>query len=87
MNTLAKVLLALVALVIAIKLAGVILALGIIAALPIGLVVLAVCGAAAVLLCIGLALAAGLAPIWVPILVCVGAVSLYRKSHRAPNAV
>jgi hypothetical protein len=86
MNTLVKVLLALVAAVIAIKLAGVILALGILAALPIGVVILALCGSAAVLLCIGLALVAGTAPIWVPLLACLGIVSLYRKSHRTSGA-
>ena len=85
MNTFLKVLLLAALLIVAIKFSPVIF-LGALA----GFFVAAVLGAVGVslvaaLLAVVLALAVALSPIWIPVLVVLGLVSLFRKSERPPT--
>ncbi len=87
MKTFVKVLLLAVLLIVAIKFSPV-LFLGAIA----GLIVAAVLGAVgisliAALLAVVLALALALSPIWIPVLLVLGLISLFRKSERTPPPV
>lgn len=87
MNTFLKVLLLAVLLVVAIKFSPVLF----VAALA-GLIVAALLGAVGItliagLLAVVLALAVALSPIWIPVLVVLGLVSLFRKSERTPPPV
>jgi hypothetical protein len=84
MKTFVKVLLLAVLLIVAIKFSPV-LFIGAIA----GLIVAAVLGAVgisliAALLAVVLALALALSPIWIPVLLVLGLISLFRKSERTP---
>ena len=86
MNTFLKVLLLAALLIVAIKFSPVIF-LGALA----GLIIAAVLGVVgislvAALLAVVLALAVALSPIWIPVLVVLGLVSLFRKSERPPTA-
>lgn len=80
MNTFLKVLLILVAVVVAIKLLPVALALICVLAAGVGLLALIGVSLAAGLLCAGLLLAVALSPIWLPVLALVGLIALIKKS-------
>ncbi|MCX6953485.1 MAG: hypothetical protein NTV51_15150 [Verrucomicrobia bacterium] len=81
MNTFLKVLLILVAVVVAVKLLPIAFVVRCVAAgLLAGLAVLGV-SLAALLLCAALAVAAILSPIWVPVLAIVGIVALCKRSN------
>jgi hypothetical protein len=85
MKTFLKILLVAVLLLVAIKLSPIVF----IAAL-IGLVVAALLGVVGISLLAGLfavcvALAAALAPIWIPVLMIMGAISLYKKLNDQPQ--
>jgi hypothetical protein len=89
MKTFLKILLVAVVLLVAIKLSPIVFA-----AAVIGLLVAAVLGAVGLSLVAGLlavviALAAALSPIWIPVLVVMGAISLFKKSNgrREPPAM
>ena len=87
MKTFLKVLLLAALLVIAIKFSPIIF-LGIIA----GLILAVVLGAVGIsligaLFAVVLALALALSPIWIPVLVVMGLISLFRKSERTPPVV
>ena len=87
MNTVLKVLLMAALLIVAIKFSPVIFV-GVIA----GLIVAAVLGAVgislvAALFAVMLAVAVALSPIWIPVLVVLGLISLFRKHERPPPAV
>ncbi|SDR93391.1 hypothetical protein [Opitutus sp. GAS368] len=87
MKTFLKVLLLAVLLIIAIKFSPVIF-LGAI----VGLILAVVLGAVgisliAALFAVVLALAVALSPIWIPVLVVLGLISLFRKSERTPPVV
>lgn len=87
MKTFVKVLLLAALLIVAIKFSPV-LFLGAIA----GLIVAAVLGVVgisliAALLAVVLALAVALSPVWVPVLVVLGLISLFRKGERTPPTV
>lgn len=86
MKTFLKVLLIVVAVVIAVKLLPIAFVVGCaVAALLAGLAVLGV-SLAALLICAALAVAALLSPIWVPILAIVGIVALCRRSGNGNGA-
>jgi len=82
MKTFLKVLLYVAVAMVAIKLLPLTLALGIILALVIGFGVFVGFSMLAVLLGVGLAVVAALAPIWLPALAVVGIVALIRKTGR-----
>ena len=87
MNTVLKVLLMAALLIVAIKFSPV-LFIGVI----VGLILAAVLGAVgislvAALLAVVLALAVALSPIWIPVLVVLGLISLFRKNERTLPAV
>jgi hypothetical protein len=87
MKTFLKILLLAALLLVAIKFSPVLF----IAALA-GLIVAAVLGAVGItlvmaLLAVVLALAVALSPIWIPVLVVLGLISLFRRSERTPPTV
>ena len=87
MNTFLKVLLLAALLIVAIKFSPV-LFIGVI----VGLILAALLGAVSIslvaaLLAVVLALAVALSPIWIPVLVVLGLISLFRKNERTPPAV
>ncbi len=87
MKTFLKVLLLAALLIVAIKFSPV-LFIGVI----VGLILAAVLGAVGIsllmaLLAVVLALVVALSPIWIPVLVVLGLVSLFRKSERTPPTV
>lgn len=84
MNTFLKVLLVLVAVVIAVKLLPITLALGCIFAAALAIFALVGMGVVAGLICLGLVLAALLSPIWIPLLALVGLIALIKRCTRAP---
>ena len=87
MKTFIKVLLLAALLIVAIKLSPVIFLgaiLGLIAAAVLGAVGLSLL---AVLAAVALALAVALSPIWIPVLIVMGLVSLFRKSGQSATSV
>lgn len=84
MNTFLKILLLLVAAVIAVKLLPVTLALGCIFALALGIFALVGMSVVAAAICLGLLLGAVLAPIWIPVLAVIGLIALIKRCNRAP---
>jgi hypothetical protein len=85
MKTFLKILLVAALLVVAIKLSPVVFVTALI-----GLLVAAVLGAiglslVAALFAVVLALAAALAPIWIPVLIIMGAISLFKKLNNRPE--
>ena len=84
MNPFLKIILILVAVVIAVKLLPLTLALGCIFAAALAVFALVGVSLVAALLCLGLLLAALLSPIWIPLLAVVGLIALIKRSHRAP---
>ena len=89
MNTFLKILLAAVLLIVAIKLSPLVFlaaVVGLLAAAVLGLIGLSLVAA---LLAVVVALAAALAPIWIPVLAVMGALSLFKKpaGSREPPVV
>jgi hypothetical protein len=84
MNTFLKVVLLLLAAVIAVKLLPLTLALGCIFAVALGIFALVGISMVAALICLGLLLAAVLSPIWIPLLVVIGLIALTKRCTRAP---
>ncbi|MBI4623982.1 MAG: hypothetical protein HY736_12300 [Verrucomicrobia bacterium] len=84
MNPFLKIILILVAAVIAVKLLPLTLALGCIFAAALAVFALVGVSLVAVLLCLGLLLAALLSPIWIPLLALVGLIALIKRGTRAP---
>lgn len=84
MNTFLKVVLLLLAAVIAVKLLPLTLAVGCIFAVALGIFALVGMSLVAALICLGLLLGAVLAPIWIPVLAVIGLVALIKRCHRAP---
>jgi len=83
MKAFLKILLLVVACIVAVKLLPVTLALGVGLAAVVGVVVVLGFSALAVLVCGALALAAVLAPIWLPVLLLVGIIALVKRCGRA----
>lgn len=86
MNTFLKVLVLIVAAVLAVKLLPMTLAVGLM--LAAGLVLFTILGVSAlvVVLCVGVALAALLSPVWIPVLALVGVIALIKRLNRPSNA-
>ena len=89
MNTFSKILLTAVLLVIAVKLSPVIFlaaVIGLLAAAVLGVIGLSLVAA---LLAVVISLAVALAPIWIPVLAIMGAISLFKKpaDRRDPPAI
>ncbi len=82
MNTFLKVLLIALLVVIAVKLLPLTLLAGCIVAAGALAVVVVGASAAAVVTCVALAIAAALAPIWLPVLAIVGVIALIKRSRR-----
>lgn len=86
MNTVVKILLVVVVLLVAIKLSPIIFMLtlaGLFAATFLGVIGLSVL---TVFAAVVLTLAVALSPIWIPVLVIVGLVSLFKKANRPPQS-
>jgi hypothetical protein len=83
MKTFLKVLLIVVAVIVALKLLPIALGMGcVVAAILAGLAVLGV-SLAALLICAALVVAAVLSPVWVPVLAIIGVIALFRRGGAA----